>query len=379
VVEYFRTWSERFKAISYRRFDPWLLIPAAALLALGLLMVLNTTYFLEQAKGANPFHLFKLQLEHIAAGAGMLIILSQFSAKGLRRLTIPLMVIAGVLLLAIWIPGLGVMRGGARRWVRIGPALAEPSELVKFAMVFFLADFIARRGESFDQFKRGPLPAMIVSGLIALLVLAQPDFGTTVMIVLILFAMLYAGGARLSHLGGAGAAAGLILLVQAVAKPYRMRRLTAFADPWHAARGAGFQLIQSFVALGEGGGWGTGLGAGRQKMFYLPAAHTDFVFAVVTEEFGLAGAAIVLALFAAILVRGMRIAHREHDQFASMLAVGLTATITMQALVNLAVVTGLVPTKGLPLPFLSYGGTSIIMAMAAVGALSALAQPQAER
>jgi cell division protein FtsW len=220
---------------------------------------------------------------------------------------------------------------------------------------------------------------MIVTGSIAMLVLAQPDFGTTVMIVLILFAMLFAGGVRASHLGAAGAAAALILVIQAVAKPYRMRRLATFADPWRTARGAGFQLIQSFIALGEGGKWGTGLGAGRQKMFYLPAAHTDFVFAVVTEEFGLAGAAIVLTLFATILVRGMRIAHEENDPFASMLAVGLTAMITMQALVNLAVVTGLVPTKGLPLPFLSYGGTSIVMAMAALGALSALAQRQAAR
>jgi cell division protein FtsW len=211
------------------------------------------------------------------------------------------------------------------------------------------------------------------------LVLAQPDFGTTVMIVLILFAMLFAGGVRAAHLGSAGAAAGVILAVQAVAKPYRMRRLATFADPWRSARGAGFQLTQSFIALGEGGKWGTGLGAGRQKMFYLPAAHTDFVFAVVTEEFGLAGAAIVLALFATILIRGLRIAHQENDPFASMLAVGLTAMITMQALVNLAVVTGLVPTKGLPLPFLSYGGTSIVMAMAALGALSALARRQAAR
>jgi cell division protein FtsW len=179
---------------------------------------------------------------------------------------------------------------------------------------------------------------------------------------------------RARHLGATGAAALVILIIQAVAKPYRMRRLETFVDPWRTARGAGFQLIQSFIALGEGGKWGTGLGAGRQKMFYLPAAHTDFVFAVVTEEFGIAGAAVVLALFGIILVRGMRIAHEEQEPFASMLAVGLTAMIAMQALLNLAVVTGLVPTKGLPLPFLSYGGTSIVMAMAALGVLSALAQ-----
>jgi cell division protein FtsW len=158
-----------------------------------------------------------------------------------------------------------------------------------------------------------------------------------------------------------------------------MRRLSAFLDPWQTARGAGFQLIQSFIALGAGGGWGVGLGAGRQKMFYLPQAHTDFVFAVVGEEFGLLGAGIVLALFGAILIRGMRVAHEEPDPFASLLAVGLTALLTLQALVNMAVVIGLVPTKGLPLPFLSYGGTAMVMAMAAMGTLLALARRPAVR
>jgi cell division protein FtsW len=199
------------------------------------------------------------------------------------------------------------------------------------------------------------------------------------MLALVLFALLFAAGARAKHLGAAGGLALAALVIQAVVKPYRMKRLTTFMDPWGAARGAGFQLTQSFIALGEGGGWGMGLGAGRQKMFYLPQAHTDFVFAVVVEEFGMIGALMMFALFCAILFRGMRIAHEEPDPFASLLAVGLTAMLSLQALVNLAVVIGLVPTKGLPLPFLSYGGTSIVMAMAAVGALLALSRRPAVR
>jgi cell division protein FtsW len=261
----------------------------------------------------------------------------------------------------------------------LGPVLAEPSELVKFAVVFFLADFLAKRQDLVTIFKRGPLPAFLVVAPIALLVLKQPDFGTTVMLAVILFAMLFAAGARPAHLGAAGAGALGILALQAVAKPYRMKRLATFFDPWRTARGAGFQLVQSFIALGEGGIWGTGLGAGRQKMFYLPQAHTDFVFAVVAEEFGLVGALAVFVLFCVILFRGMRIAHEEPDPFASLLAVGLTAMISLQALINVAVVIGLVPTKGLPLPFLSYGGTSIVMAMAAVGALLALSRRPAVR
>jgi cell division protein FtsW len=379
VGAYFRSWFGRFEAVAYRRPDPWLVLPAAALLALGTLMVLNTTYFLGQEKTGDAFHFFKLHLIHVAAGLAVLVALSQFSLAGLRRLVVPLMIIAVVMLILIWIPGLGVVRGGARRWIRLGPVLAEPSELVKFAVVFFLAEFLAKRQEMLSSFKHGPLTAFLIVGPIALLVLKQPDFGTTVMLALILFAMLFAAGARPKHLGAAGGLVLGIFILQAVAKPYRVRRLTAFLDPWQSARGAGFQLTQSFIALGEGGGWGTGLGAGRQKMFYLPQAHTDFVFAVVVEEFGMIGAALVFALFSAILFRGMRIAHEEPDPFASLLAVGLTAMISLQALVNMAVVIGLVPTKGLPLPFLSYGGTSMVMAMAALGALLALSRRPAVR
>jgi cell division protein FtsW len=379
VVAYFRSWFGRFEAVSYRRPDPWLCLPAAALMALGLLMVLNTTYFIGQEKTGDAFHYFKLHLVHIAAGLAVLLAISQFSLTGLRRLVMPLMIVAVVLLILTRMPGLGVVRGGARRWVRLGPVLAEPSELVKFAVVFFLADFLAKRQDVMASFKHGPLSAFLIVGPIAVIVLAQPDFGTTVMLALILFVMLFAAGARGKHLGAAGGLAVGALAILAVAKPYRMRRLTSFLDPWQTARGAGFQLTQSFIALGEGGKWGTGLGAGRQKMFYLPQAHTDFVFAVVVEEFGMAGAIVVFALFCAILFRGMRIAHEEPDPFASLLAVGLTAMLSLQALVNMAVVIGLVPTKGLPLPFLSYGGTSMVMAMAATGALLALSRRPAVR
>jgi cell division protein FtsW len=283
------------------------------------------------------------------------------------------------MLVLLYVPGLGLMKGGARRWLRLGPIVAEPSELVKFALVFFLAEFLSRRQERIREFKHGPLAAFLIVGPITLMILKQPDFGSTVMIALILFAMLFAAGARASHLAVAGSGAVGVLVFQAAAKSYRMKRLTTFLDPWSVARGAGFQLVQSFIALGEGGKWGVGLGAGRQKMFYLPEAHTDFIFAVVGEEFGIIGAAVVVALFLVILFRGMRIAHDEPDPFASLLAVGLTALLSIQALINMSVVIGLIPTKGLPLPFLSYGGTSIIIAMAALGALLALGRRPAVR
>ena len=379
VGTYIKSWFGRFDAVGYRRPDPWLWLPAAVLLLLGLLMVLNTTYFLGIEKKGDAFHFFKFHLAHIIAGFAILILLSQFSLAGLRRIVMPIFIASVVMLVLLYVPGLGLMKGGARRWLRLGPIIAEPSELVKFALVFFLAEFLSKRQERIREFKHGPLAVFLIVGPITLMILKQPDFGSTVMIALILFAMLFAAGARASHLAAAGSGALGLLIVQAVAKSYRVKRLTTFLDPWSVARGAGFQLVQSFIALGEGGKWGVGLGAGRQKMFYLPEAHTDFVFAVVGEEFGLVGAAVVIALFLVILFRGMRIAHDEPDPFASLLAVGLTALLSIQALINMSVVIGLIPTKGLPLPFLSYGGTSIIIAMAALGALLALGRRPAVR
>ncbi len=379
AATYIKSWFGRFDAVTYRRPDPWLWLPAAALLLLGLLMVLNTTYFIGIEKRGDAFHFFKLHLAHIVAGFVILILLSQFSLAGLRRIAMPLFIVSVVMLALIYVPGLGLMKGGARRWLKLGPVVAEPSELVKFALVFFLAKFLSKRQERIREFTHGPLAVFLIVGPITLMILKQPDFGSTVMIALILFAMLWAAGARWQHLAAAGSGALGLLVFQAVAKSYRMKRLTTFLDPWSVARGAGFQLVQSFIALSEGGKWGVGLGAGRQKMFYLPEAHTDFVFAVVGEEFGLVGAAVVVALFLLILFRGMRIAHDEPDPFASLLAVGLTALLSIQALINMSVVIGLIPTKGLPLPFLSYGGTSIIIAMAALGALLALGRRPAVR
>ena len=379
AVTYLKSWFGRFEAVSQRRPDPWLWLPAMALLMLGCLMVLNTTYFMSQEKTGDAFHFFKLHLLHLAVGLALLIALSQFSLRGLRRLVFPLLIISVAMLLLLYVPHLGMVRGGARRWLRLGPYVCEPVEFAKLALVFFLADFLSKRQERMRLFEQGPLPAFLIVAPIALIILKQPDLGNTVMIALVLFAMLYAAGAQMKHLSMAGGAALCFLVLQTMAKAYRMRRVTAFLHPWETAQGAGFQLIQSFIALGAGGGWGVGLGEGRQKMYYLPQAHTDFIFAVVGEEFGIFGGVVVVALFCMILFRGMKIAHDEPDGFASLLAVGLTASLSFQALINMAVVIGMIPTKGLPLPFLSYGGTAIMMSMATLGGLIALGRRPAVR
>ncbi len=378
AATYLKSWFGRFEAVAQRRPDPWLWLPAVVLLLLGCLMVLNTTYFPGLESRGNAFYFFKMHLAHIFVGLCVLLMLSQLSLTGLRRLVLPLAVISVLALIAIWVPGLGVERGGARRWLRY-PLMWQPIELVKFSLVFFLADFLARRQNRVQQLESGPLAVFAMVAPIALITLKQPDFGSTVMIAVLVFVMLYTAGARLKHLASAGGVAMLAFAVEAMARSYRVRRLTAFLHPWQTARGAGFQLIQSFIALGAGGGWGVGIGAGHQKLFYLPQAQTDFVFAVIGEEFGIIGALVVMVLFCVILFRGMRIAHDEPDPFASLLAVGLSALITMQALINIAVVIGLVPTKGLPLPFVSYGGTATVMAMAALGVLLALGRRPAVR
>ncbi len=371
---YFRSWFARFERVNWRGPDPWLYVPAAVLLLVGSLMVLNTTYFLGRAKTGDGFHFFKAQMMHIAAGLALGALVSQFSLAGLSRLVAPLAVLSSGLLLAVWIPGVGLVRGGARRWVRLGPVLAEPSELLKLGLVFFLADFLSRREPRMHELKAGVLPTIVIVLPLVAMLLKQPDFGSAVIIVMLVFAMLFAAGACPKHLAEAGGIALGVLAVQAIAQPYRKKRFAAFLDPWSAARGAGFQLIQSFIALGEGGKWGQGLGAGRQKMFYLPQAHTDFVFAVVTDDFGLIGGLAVLTLFAALLFRGMRMAHAEPDPFASLLGVGVSSLFALQVLINIAVVIGMVPTKGLPLPFVSYGGSSIVMALAQLGVLLALSR-----
>ncbi|HLH77350.1 MAG TPA: putative lipid II flippase FtsW [Candidatus Binataceae bacterium] len=367
-----KSWLRRFDNLTQERPDPWLWMPAAALIVLGLLMVLNTTYFLGLERHGGPFYFFKRQLLNLAMGATVMTALGELSLRGLKRLALPLMVVAVALLLAVWVPGLGVARGGARRWLHLGAFLIEPSELLKLATVFFLADYLAPRQVQLASSPRALIAPFAIVGVLALLLLKQPDFGGAVMLVLLLFTMLFVAEARPRHLAIAGAGALCAIAFQAAHKAYRMRRLTAFIDPWRTARGAGFQLTQSLIAFGAGGSWGVGLGASRQKMFYLPQAHTDFVFAVVGEEFGCAGVFVVLALFLIIMVRGLRLARLESDPFGSLLAVGLTSLISLQAFVNMAVVTGLVPTKGLPLPFLSYGGTSMVVSMAALGILLAL-------
>ena len=274
----------------------------------------------------------------------------------------------------VLVPGLGVTHGGARRWIGFGPFSLQPSEFAKTVVVLYLAHSLARKRDRMGDFTVGVLPHLVVVGVCVLLVAAQPDFGTAVILVLVLVFMLWGGGARPAHLIGLVLAAAPVVGVALVHAPYRWRRILAFLDPWRYSQDIAFQLVQSLIAFGSGGITGVGLGESQQKMFFLPEAHTDFIFSLIGEELGVCGALLVLALFAVVGVRGFRIALRHPDSFGSMLAFGVTLVILLEAVVNVGVVMGLLPTKGLALPFLSYGGSALISTLVQIGILASLSR-----
>jgi cell division protein FtsW len=354
--------------------DPWLVLAVAALVSLGTVMVFNVSYFPGGDAFGDPLHFFRKHLVSIATGIGLCVITMRMGSDRFRALAYPLLVVATVAMVLVLVPGIGSVRSGARRWLPLGPLTFQPSELAKFALVLYLARSLARRGERVREFWHGIVPHCLMVGLLAALCLLEPDFGTVALWGILLILMLFAAGARLAHLGLFAAAAAPALAAIAITAPYRMKRLTSFLDCTQDALGNGFQLCQALIAFGSGGVSGVGLGQGQQKMYYLPAAHTDFIFSVIGEELGLVGAGLVLALFAVVAFRGLRIAARHPDEFGSLLAFGLTTLIVVQGLLNFGVALGALPTKGLTLPFVSYGGSAMMISLAELGTLMALAR-----
>lgn len=285
-----------------------------------------------------------------------------------KKIAVPLLIFSFFLLLLVFVPHIGVSAGGARRWIRLWPTMFQPSELVKLSMVIFLAKYMAAVDYNTERFSSFVKP-MLVMALFQVVFLKQPDFGATMSLGLLTFGMLYISGMRLRYIASVLALA-IPVIVKLVMEPYRLRRITSFLDPWKDPQGSGFQLIQSFISIGSGGISGLGLGESKQKLSFLPASHTDFIFCLVGEELGLIGAALVIALFLLLFLRGIMIAGRFRDSsFHYYLAYGLTMMLSLQALINFAVVTGMVPTKGLPLPFMSYGGSALLVNMAVIGLL----------
>jgi len=281
---------------------------------------------------------------------------------------VALLAVTLLLLAATFLPVVGRTVNGARRWVRFAGLTFQPAELMKFTLIVYLSSYISTKRERLRDFREGLLPAFIIVGAFLGLTMLQPDFGTVMAMGLVTLIMVFAGGARSAHLAGMALALAPFVYAAVALKAYRLRRVLAFLDPWADPQGAGHQIVQSYLAFGSGGVLGRGLGEGRQKLLFLPERHSDFIFAVIGEDLGLWGACLVLVLFGVILWRGVRIALAA-EGFSRMFALGLTLLICVQALINMAVVTGLIPTKGIALPLVSYGGSALVVTLASVGVL----------
>jgi len=353
--------------------DKWLFAATIGLALFGVVMVYSASAMLAQKENGNQFYYVLKQGVWVAIGFVVMLLAMQFNYQQLksRRVVFGLLFLSTVTLLSVFAFS---SSNGAHRWIKLPWFSVQPSELSKLALVIFLAYFLEKRaGEEGDLF-RTFVPCGIVTCWLAGLIVIEPDLGTALMLALIFFVVIYTAGARLLHLAMAAAPAllgviGLLLFV-----PWRFKRLNTFLDPWADPKGGGFQVVQSLIAVGSGGPNGLGFAQGKQKMLFLPFAHSDFIFAVVSEELGLVGSLAVILVFGLFLWRGVRTALLAPDRFGMLLSLGIVTSIVAQALFNISVVLSMVPTKGIPLPFISYGGSSLVPTLAAVGILLNISQ-----
>jgi len=347
--------------------DHSLLIATVVLVGFGIVMVFSASFYYTEQRWGDSYFFFKRQLLWAAVGFLAMIAASLYNYSNLRKLSIPLIVVSLGLLVAVLI--VGDERNFARRWLDIAGVSLQPSEVARFAMIVFLADSISRRKDSIRYFFKGVLPYLLLLGVFFALILMQPNFSMAGSLTILVMVMLFVGGMRIWHLfllAVSGAASGWALLKAA---DYRVDRLTAFLDPWSDPLDTGYQLIQSLYALGSGGAFGMGFGQSRQKHLFIPHPETDFIFAIIAEEWGFIGATILMLMFLFMIWRGIIIALTAPDLFGCLLAAGIISLIAIQVIINVAVVTGSMPPTGLPLPFISFGGSSLLLFMGSIGVL----------
>jgi cell division protein FtsW len=349
--------------------DRFLLVVTLLLLGLGIVMIYSASAIRAQERFGDPSFFLKKQVIWAALGLLAMGWAMKWDLKRLQRWT-PILFLAGLfLLLLVLVPAVGIKVNGARRWLRLAGLSFQPAEFAKLALLLFLASYFTRRQDRLDSFLDGFLPPLIMTGLMAGLVILQPNFGTAVVLLFMAGVLFFVGGARISHLAATLATSLPVLLLLMLQSPHGRTRLLALMDPARVSAKATYQLDQSFYALGPGGLLGRGLGDSMQKLFFLPEPHTDFIFAIVGEEIGFVGTILVLLLFGLFLWRGMRAAAKAGDPYRSLVAAGITTLIVGQAALNMAVVSGLLPTTGVPLPFVSFGGSSLVITLVSVGVL----------
>ncbi|MGH2499299.1 MAG: putative lipid II flippase FtsW [Candidatus Limnocylindria bacterium] len=358
----------RFRLPATTSYDLSLLAVVLALLAIGLAMVYSASGIKALDTLDDPRHFLVQQSIWAVIGLAALAVTARLDYHRYRALALPLLAITVVLLVVVLVPGVGTRAGGASRWLRAGFVGLQPGELAKLALLLYLAFWLGARGKTVGR-AGVTLPFALLVALVAGLVVAEPDLGTATVIVGIALAMYFVAGARLLEFAALGTLAAVAVASLAVVQPYRLQRLLTFVDPWSDPRGAGFQTIQALYGLALGGPFGEGLGAGKEKFGYLPAPYTDSIFAILGNELGLVGTLGVILLFLALAYKGLRIALRAPDRAGALVATGVTVWLAMQAWVNMAVVASLVPLTGITLPFISYGGSSLVVGCAAVGIL----------
>lgn len=353
--------------------DKWLFAATVGLALFGVVMVYSASAVIAQRENGTQYYYVIKQAIWTSIGFVVMLAAMQFDYNRLRdrRIVYGLLLLTVLMLLAVFAFG---KVNGAHRWIKFKGFSIQPSELSKLVLALFMAYFLEKHAGDEQSFWRTFVPCAFITGLLAVLVVAEPDLGTAMMLAVIFGVLIYTSGARLLHLGMVAApalvgVAGLLIFV-----PFRMRRMIMFLDPWADAQGSGFQVVQSLIAIGSGGPNGLGFAQGKQKMMFLPFAHSDFIFAVIGEELGLIGTLTVLLIFALFLWRGIRTSLLAPDRFGMLLSLGLVTGIVAQAMFNISVVLSLVPTKGIPLPFISYGGSSLVPTLAAVGILLNISQ-----
>ncbi len=342
---------------------------AFILICIGTVMIYSASsiYAWEQYK--DSFFFLKRHISFLIIGAVLTFLAMSTDYRNFRRWAKPLLMLSFFLLILVLIPHVGREVAGARRWFRFKFISFQPSELANIAVIIYVADFISRKSGQIRSFLKGFLPPMLILGATALLILVQPDLGTILALGIVVFVMLFVSGVRLTYLLSVILASAPLLYVLIFSVPYRRMRIMSFLNPWADPKGSGFQVIQSQIALGSGGIFGTGLGHSRQKLFYLPAAHTDFIFSIIGEELGLLGTVGVIILLIIFIQQGLKIVRNAPDKFGYFLSLGLVMMISLKAVINIGVSCAILPTKGLPLPFISYGGSSFIFDMVSVGIL----------
>ena len=356
-------------SLTRNRPDIALLIVTIILVVIGTVMIYSSSSIIAMEKYGDGYHYIKKQILFVLIGFGVMTGASRLPYRYWKKAAYPGVLISIALLSLVLIPGFGLKAGGATRWLRTGYMSFQVSELVKIMLVIFLSHYFAKKIGHIKEFSRVFVIPLVIMMAIVGLVLCQPDFGAAVIMVVVFMLMLYLAGSRIVYLAGLVAAVIPVGVVLILHESYRMQRLMSFLNPWEDPSNTGFQIIQSFISFGSGGAFGVGLGNGMQKLFYLPEPHTDFILSVIAEEGGFVGVVIIIVLFCILVFRGFAISFNCADLFGMLLASGLTTVIALEAFINMAAVMGLVPTKGLVLPFLSYGGTSLMMCMMLIGIL----------